>query len=77
MKQIPVVDVPEQIRKQLGQMKYAENDISADVLMLCYLCGHTLHFIGREVKADDTVIKWDGEHETAAVLDAVLNGAAT
>jgi len=62
------------IRMLLKEMLLAENDATADILILSYLCGHSLHYSGRKMEVDSPVTTWDGEPEAAALIDILLKG---
>ncbi|HEY6872876.1 MAG TPA: phosphotransferase [Geobacteraceae bacterium] len=62
-----------QIRKTLRKLKRAGDDASADLLFLCYLCGHSLLYINRELETGATVHTWDGEQEAAVIVDALID----
>lgn len=71
-KRQPVDETIGQIRKTLRETKYAGDDTFADILFLCYLCGHSLHYIAREPELAGKVILWDGEQETATFIDTII-----
>lgn len=68
----PVSETIGQVREVLRKANIAGDDRSADALLICYLCGHSLHYIARELKVDCKIVRWDGERESAVLLDAVV-----
>jgi hypothetical protein len=72
----PIKGTIAHMRKLLRSMSLASDDCASDVLFLCYLCGHTLQYVSRELEVCDMVITWDGEQEAAAFIDALVGAAA-
>lgn len=69
----PAAVTVEKIRKILGQKKFAGSDNAADLIMMTYLCGQTLLYIGRVPVSDDKVNTWDGAEEMAAMFDVLMS----
>ncbi len=60
------------IRKQLKELKIAQDNVCADILFLSYLCGRTLQFIAREKRGKSGVVPWDGEQQMASLIDVLF-----
>ncbi|MDP2107258.1 MAG: phosphotransferase [Desulfobulbaceae bacterium] len=60
------------VRKLLTEMGLTENDAEADVLFLCYLCGHSLQYIAREPYECGKLETWDGEPGKADFIDTII-----
>ncbi len=52
-------------------MAYTKDD-GADILLLGYLCDHSMHYSGREMEITSTVDTWAGEQESATFIDVLL-----
>jgi hypothetical protein len=63
----------EQVQKLLRELKFAADDNGANALFLCYLCGHTLHYIARELELESQELRWDGEQMSAVLIDAIID----
>ncbi len=50
---------------------FAPDSAAAEILLLCYLCAHSLHYISREPAAAGILSSWPGEQETAGFIDAL------
>jgi hypothetical protein len=61
-----------QVRNVLREVKTSLSDISSDMLFLSYLCGNSLHYIKREPVFSSKLMTWDGEIETAKLIDAIV-----
>lgn len=62
-----------QIRLLILQVMGTEDVRAVDILLLCYLCEHSLHFISRETVLDGHVLTWDGEPVIKEFIDQVIN----
>lgn len=60
------------VRKALQETKIAKDDPAADAFILMYLCGHSLQYISRELETGEQADTWDGEQETAFLIDAII-----
>ena len=73
VKQQPIKEIIMQIRQILRSMKYCVDDIEADILFLCYLCGNTLQCLAREpVIKNEVCFSWTGEEAAANIIDALI-----
>ena len=72
VKRQPIKKIIDKVRHLLKEMKIAGNDVDVDVLLLCYLCAHGLQYSAREIEENNTVSTWDGEHEAAVYIDAII-----
>lgn len=73
-KRRPIAETVARISKTLTELNFAGDDSSAWQLFLCYLCGHSLHYIGREMPRNNRVHAWDGERDQAEFMDLLLYG---
>lgn len=50
---------------------YPSNSLAARVTLMCYLCGHTLHYVGRLGAGTEVILEngWDGAARIASLFD--------
>jgi hypothetical protein len=68
----PAVETLKQVFKTLGEAQCACSNNAAKTIFMTYLCGHTLHYIGRVPVGSSKVNTWDGAEKIAALLDALM-----
>lgn len=61
------------IKKTMLETNITNDSMSAEVLLLCYLCGHSIEYIVRENhKSFETISDWDGKKEVEGIFDAII-----
>lgn len=63
----------ELVVKALREADCASSPQVAKAIFLAYLCGHTLHYIGRESMGGSLVNLWDGAEKIAALFDELID----
>ena len=67
-----VAEIIGRVRQVLQEYGHAADSGLADIFLLCYLCGHSLHYIAREPLRSTKLITWDSEPERGVLIDALL-----
>lgn len=62
----------ELVIKKLREANCASSTQVAKAIVFSYLCGHTLHYIGRESMGGGLVNLWDGAEKIAALFDELI-----
>lgn len=73
VKQQSVSETIMQVREVLRAAKIISGNRHADVLFLCYLCGHSLLYIDREVEVNGKVMTWGETRVSAVCIDTLIH----
>ncbi len=68
--------IPKQIKSVLNRlcMLLPISSEAAPINFLAYLCAHAMQYAQREANSVEIVHEWDRQHESAQLIDALLNG---
>ena len=74
VKRLSACNTIAKINKVLQKLGITDNHKITSLLLLSYLCGHSLHYSSRQIEVDGHVTTWDGEPEAASLIDILLDG---